>query len=54
MEDQPYRGAERKYGCYAFKGYRQLIVENYIIVYEVLENEKVVAVVTVKYGKSEF
>ncbi len=36
------------------KGYRQLIVENYIIVYEVLENEKVVAVVTVKYGKSEF
>ena len=45
---------EVKYGCYAFKGYRQLIVENYIIVYEVLENEKVVAVVTVKYGKSEF
>ena len=54
LEEQPYRGAERKYGCYAFKGYRQLIVENYIIIYEVLENEKVVAVVTVKYGKSEF
>ena len=54
MEEQPYRGAERKYRFYAFKGYRQLIVENYIIVYEVLENEKVVAVVTVKYGKSEF
>lgn len=54
MEEQPYRRAERKYGFYAFKGYRQLIVENYIIIYEVLENEKVVAVVTVKYGKSEF
>ena len=54
LEEQPYRGAERKYGFYAFKGYRQLIVENYIIVYEVLENEKVVAVVNVKYGKSEF
>ena len=54
LEEQPYRGAERKYGFYAFKGYRQLIVENYIIIYEVLENEKVVAVVTVKYGKSEF
>ena len=53
LEEQPYRGAERKYGFYAFKGYRQLIVENYIV-YEVLENEKVVAVVTVKYGKSEF
>ena len=53
LEEQPYRGTERKYGFYAFKGYRQLIVENYIIIYEVLENEKVVAVVTVKYGKSE-
>ena len=54
LEEQPYRRAERKYGFYAFKGYRQLIVENYIIIYEVFENEKVVAVVTVKYGKSEF
>ena len=54
LEEQPYRGTERKYVFYAFKGYRQLIVENYIIIYEVLENEKVVAVVTVKYGKSEF
>lgn len=54
LEEQPYRGEERKYGFYAFKGYRQLIVENYIIIYEVFENEKVVAVVTVKYGKSEF
>ena len=52
--EQPYRVAERKYGFYAFKGYRQLTVENYIIVYEVFENEKVVAVVTIKYGKSEF
>lgn len=31
-----------------------MIVENYIIIYEVFENEKVVAVVTVKCGKSEF
>ena len=54
LEEQPYWGAERKYRFYAFKGYRQLIVENYIIIYEVFENEKVVAVVTVKYGKSEF
>lgn len=54
LEEQLYRGTERKYGFYAFKGYRQLSVENYIIIYEVLENEKVVAVVTVKYGKSEF
>ena len=54
LKEQLYRGAERKYGFYAFKGYRQLIVENYIIIYEVFENEKVVAVVTIKYEKSEF
>ena len=54
LEEQPYREAERKYGFYAFKGYRQLTVENYIIVYEVFENEKVVAVVTIKYGKVSF
>ena len=39
---------------YYISTYRQLIVENYIIIFEVFENEKVVAVVTVKYGKSEF
>lgn len=54
LEEQPCRGAERKHGFYALKGYRQLIVENYIIIYEVFEKDKVVAVVTVKYGKSEF
>lgn len=54
LEEQPYRGAERKYGFYAYKGYRQLIVENYIIIYEVIEDEKIVAVITVKYGKCEF
>ena len=54
LEKTPYRGAERKSGFYAYKGYSQLIVENYIIIYEVFEQEKVVAIVTVKYGKSEF
>lgn len=54
LEDQPYREAERKYGFYAYKGYQQLVVENYLIIYEVFEYEKVVAAVTVKYGKSEF
>ena len=54
LEEQPYRGAERKYGFYAFKGYRQLIVEDYIIIYEILEKEKTVAIVTVKYNRCEF
>ena len=39
-----YRGAERKYGFYAHKGYRQLFVSGYIIIYEVLDSEKIVAV----------
>ena len=47
LDEQPYRGAERK-------GYRQLFVSEYIIVYEILEPEKIVAVVTVKYNKNEF
>ena len=37
LEEQLYRGAERKHGFYAFKGYRQMLVENYIIIYEVFE-----------------
>lgn len=40
MFPQAYRGAERKYGFYAHKGYRQLFVSGYIIIYEVLDAEK--------------
>ena len=54
LEEQPYRGAERKYGFYAHKEYRQLFVSGYIIIYEVLDAEKIVAVLTVKYSGSEF
>lgn len=54
LEEYPYRGAERKQGFYAYKGYRQLFVSGYIIVYEVLEQEKMVAIVTVKFSGSEF
>ena len=54
LEEQPYRGAERKYGFYARKGYRQLFISGYIIIYEVLDAEKIVAVLTIKYSGSEF
>lgn len=54
LEEYLLRSAERKQGFYAYKGYRQLFVSGYIIVYEVLEKEKVVAVVTVKFSGSEF
>ena len=54
LEEYPFRGAERKQGFYAHKGYRQLFVSGYIIVYEVLEQEVIVAIVTVKFSGSEF
>lgn len=54
LEKYPFRGAERKQGFYAYKGYRQLFVSGYIIVYKVLEQEKIVAIVTVKFSGSEF
>lgn len=54
LEEQPYRGAERKYGFYAYKGYRQLFISGYIIIYEILDSENTVAVLTIKYSGSEF
>ena len=50
----PYRGAERKVGRYANKGYRQLFVENYTIVYRIDEINKQVIIVTVQYSPGYF
>lgn len=54
LEEFPYRGAERKVGTYAYKGYRQLFVKNFTIVYRIDENNKFVIIVTDKYNHSEF
>lgn len=50
----PYRGVERKTGVYSNKGYRQIIVKNYTIVYRVEESTKRVVIITVKYSPSAF
>lgn len=50
----PYRGAERKVGIYANKGYRQLFVRNYIVVYRIEEDSHSVIVITVKYMRRNF
>lgn len=50
LEEMPERGAERKVGIYANKGYRQLFVNNYIIVYRVDNSKKTVMIITVKYS----
>lgn len=51
LEEYPYRCSERKTGRYASNGYRELIVDNYIVIYKVHERKKEVVIVTVQYIK---
>ena len=54
LEDLPYRGAERKTGSFANKGYRNIFVKNFTIVYKIDEKKKTVIIVTVKYHRELF
>jgi addiction module RelE/StbE family toxin len=54
LESMPNRGPSRKRGMYANKGYRQLFVGNFTIVYRVVEAKRMVLIVTVRYSKSRF
>lgn len=54
LERMPYRCPERRRGIYANRGYRQLFVENYTVIYRVDEDKKTVLVITVRYSPSEF
>ena len=54
LETMPYRCPGRRRGAYAYRGYRQLLVENYTVIYRIQESEKQVIVVTVRYSSSEF
>ena len=36
-------------GCFAGKGYRQLLVDNYIVIFRIDENQRIVYVVTIQY-----
>lgn len=54
LEEMPYRGAERKVGVYANRGYRQLFAKNFTIIYLIDEEKKMVIVVTVRYTPSNF
>ena len=40
---------ERTEGCFAGKGYRQLLIDNYVAIYRIDEANKVVHVVTIQY-----
>ena len=54
LEQFPYRGAERKIGAYANRGYRQLFVKNYTLVYRIDETNMQVIIVTVRYCPNQF
>ena len=54
LESFPYRCAERKQGFYANRGYRQLFVANYTVIFRIDETRKTVVVVTVRYSRSRF
>lgn len=54
LEQMPYHCPERKQGIYANRGYRQLMIENYTVIYRVDEANKMVIVVTVHYSPSNF
>ncbi len=50
LESFPYSHQDRLTGRYAGKGYKQLIVDNYIAIYRIDEERKLVYVVTIQYG----
>ena len=54
LDTMPYRGAERKVGAFANRGYRQIFVKNFTIVYRIDEDKKRVIIVTVRYSCSSF
>lgn len=54
LDTMPYRCPGRKQGAYANRGYRQLFVENYTVVFRINEAQKMVIVVTVRYSPSKF
>lgn len=45
----PQSHQERNEGRYAGKGYRQLLIDNYIAIFKIDETDKIVYVVTIQY-----
>jgi plasmid stabilization system protein ParE len=49
LDTFPQSRQERNEGRYAGKGYRQLIIDNYIAIFRIDDNAKTVYIVTVQY-----
>ena len=54
LGEMPYRGSIRRTGAFANRGYRQIFVKNFTIVYRIDEAKKMVVIVTVRYTSSSF
>ena len=54
LEQLPNRCPPRRSGIYGNKGYRQLFVKNYTVIFRVDEAEKTVLVITVRYSASQY
>lgn len=54
LSKMPYRGSIRRTGAFANRGYRQIFMKNFTIVYRINEQEKIVVIVTVRYTPSSF
>lgn len=50
LEVFPQSHQERLEGRYAKRGYRQLLIDNYIIIYKINEVNKMVYIVTIQYA----
>lgn len=49
LDTFPQSHQERNEGRYAGKGYRQLLIDNYVAIFKIDESKKVVTIVTVPY-----
>ena len=54
LDEMPYRGSIRRVGAFANRGYRQIFVKNFTVVYRIDEMRKMVIIVTVRYTPSSF
>lgn len=54
LEQLPYRGTKRKIGMFANKGYRQIFLNNFTIIYRVDANIKQVVIIHIVYSKRNF
>ncbi|MBQ9387415.1 MAG: type II toxin-antitoxin system RelE/ParE family toxin [Lachnospiraceae bacterium] len=49
LESNPQKHQERLVGRFAGKGYRQLLIDNYVAIYRIDEKKRIVNVITVQY-----